>query len=131
MLTPIFLCSLVFVLLMIAIKVYEYVFKKRTFVTALISHLDKPLGERIVSGARTVDTARERIFTVLVHEFPKQTKYFFLLLRKQVQEKYSSVLLDTRGSRVLKSDAAVSPFLKDIARDKEENRGGIIRDESI
>jgi len=116
---------------MVAIKVYEYEAKTRTFVTALLSRFDQPFGEKFSAGLKVLDTSRDRVLSIVTQEFPKQTKYFFLLIRKQIQEKYSLMILDTRGSRVLKQDGEVSSFLKDIARDKKENGGGSITEESI
>lgn len=116
---------------MVVIKVYEYESKSRTFVTVFLSRFDRPVGEKLFSSLKVVDVSRDRFLSMITHEFPKQTKYFFLLVQKAVKEKYASVMLDTRGSRVLKLDGEVSPYLQDIARDKHENGGGTITEESI
>ena len=131
MLQIVFIFSLVMVTLMVVVRTYEYEKKKETFFARFFARYDARFELRISKLLSWFDLKIKKIYFALSHELPRHTKYFFLLIKKSYREKYDAVLLDTRGTRVLKQDGEVSSYLKDLSQDKMIGSGGEIVDNTV
>ncbi len=115
---------------MLFLKVFENRRKKLTKLSVWFSSYDESTRNRLESVAHSSQDISAKMQVLYREKLPQQTKYFFLLVKKGVVEKYQSLILNSRGSRNLRTGDA-SAFLKDIAKHKKENGGGRIEDNVI
>ena len=131
MLEVIFFSSLVLVVLMVIIQTYEFEKNKETFVSKFFAQFDERVEAKITHLFTWIYTKRERIHFLVTHEFPRHTRYFFLLIKKSYDDKVTALAINTRGNRILKKDAVVSPFLQDLSKGKTIGGTGRIVDSAI
>jgi hypothetical protein len=128
-LISIFAVSLIGVIAMISIKVFEIKQHRKTWLFVYLSRFDGELSVQVKNLSQRFDLLDEQAVLFFKEKLPRQVKYFFLLLKKNMKEKYENILPNIRGSRILRKDGNVSAFLRDISKHKEENGGGRIDDE--
>lgn len=115
---------------MLLLKVYENRRKKITLLSSVLSGFDDESRARLEELTDSYSEMYEQSGEFLKEKLPQQTKYFFQLVQKNIEEQYQALLLNARGSRALRTGDA-SSFLKDIAKHKKENGGGRIEDNVI
>lgn len=127
----IFGISFVFVFGIIFVKVYEYTHRRKIFISRFFAQFDSHTEQFIEKVFGKYDTLKLKLSALVQEEIPRQTRYFFLLLKKVARERYASLILDVRGNRKLRQDPNVSSFLRDISKHKEEHKGGRIDDTMV
>ena len=130
-LISIFVISLIGVMAMLSIKVFEIKQHRKTWLFNYLSRFDEETSTMMQKLSQRFDLLDEQAVLFFKEKFPRQSKYFFLLLKKNMREKYENILPNIRGSRILRKDGKVSAFLRDISKHKEENGGGRIDDDMV
>jgi hypothetical protein len=123
-----FAASLMVIVLMLSVKVYEVSHNRKSFTSRIFSQFDPGLDKRYRASLEFYDRRREWALLFLRHELPRHSRDVFTLLRDSVYDKYRSVLPNIRGMRVLRSNREASPFLQDIKNHKEREGVGRIEE---
>ena len=126
MLVWLFSLSLVGIILLLSLKLYENAKGRKIFVFQKLSRFDKPLKEKTDQGKQIIEEKSQRVGTFVRDELPLHTRNTVNSFVGALKEKYVTMLPNIRGNRVLHDNGKVSEFLKDIARHREENGGGKI-----
>ena len=116
---------------MLSIKVFEIKQHRKTWLFKYLSRFDVETSTMMQKLLQRFDLLDEQVVLFFKEKFPRQSKYFFLLIKRNMMEKYENILPNIRGSRILKKEGNVSAFLRDISKHKEENRGGRIDDDMV
>jgi len=113
---------------MLFLKIIENRRKRKDALSRFLSSFDALVHDHLSNIGDSYADMQDQSMAFLKDELPKQSKYFFMLLNKQIRERYKSLWPNIRGNRVLKEGGPVSPFLKDIAKHREEVGRGRIDD---
>lgn len=116
---------------MVIIQVYEFEKKKETFVSRFFAQFDDGVEAKITHLFTWIYTKRDHVHFQVTHEFPRHTRYFFLLIKKSYEDKVTSLAINTRGNRLLKNEGVVSPYLQDLSHGKMTSGTGSIVDNTI
>ncbi len=123
-----FAVSFLGILSLLSFKAFEQQRRSKTFFSNFLSRFDGLVKRHSFSLQNQFIVLSEKLILFLKVELPRQTKYFFFLLRKNLRERYAPIALNVRGNRILRQSVNVSPFLRDISKHKENSITGRIDD---
>lgn len=122
----VFTISFFLIVLFLLIKFLELGIKKRIFISRFISKGDIYLFKIKESFRYLVHQNKQKTIFFFLFHLPERIEGFFRKLKGKAHDKYFQMSSRVRGKQNLNSRANVSPFIRNISRSDDENRGNII-----
>lgn len=131
MLITIFLISMFAMLFLLGMKMYEVAHTKSVVTSRVMSRFDGSVQENVTKLNDATDERINRAKTFIMHEVPKHSLETFYHVKNKSKERYRSMVLNTRGVRVLRNKRDASKFLQNISQERERDGKGWIEDGHI